>query len=274
MVASVQISDFKIGAIESKKKIVPIFSVFELREKEYSKIPSTKGEFLVVNDENVSYQIDAQKSNWDKSFQVATFSVSEILEDLKKKMLEHPGDHSKWTATISNGNNNVTLTFAGIGRVYRLKSVNVPKNSTHRKHKQYDNGHAPMFRIYIDKNGDNVGQIQVKNTSWQIDFPRTDDNLWEIRVGTKDSYLIRLRDWNTNLREHPVMERGDIKPEDFSQGTITEQLGPLETSEKAVRFVFEPAEETIIKNNGKEIMKLIWDGIKWYYRLEPIIIVR
>lgn len=128
-------------------------------------------------------------------------------------------------------------------QVYQLKSVRVSSSSVHTKNPKYANGHAPIFRVYIDKNGEEMGKIEAKNASWEIDFPTSEKNRWKIREGVEDTYLIRLRDKNTNLSEHPIMQVSDLKAEDFAKGEIFEKLDKLDNQSRAVRFVFEAVDE-------------------------------
>lgn len=55
-------------------------------------------------------------------------------------------------------------------RLYELQSIKIPAGSKHRKHKQYEGGHAPGLRLYVDKNGKEVGYIQSRNKAWETDF--------------------------------------------------------------------------------------------------------
>lgn len=268
-----RILNYESTVLGNEKKTEPIFRVYERRGekyKDYLELPLTNGEFLVCNDKDLAYQIDAIKTKKDNPLRMAFFHVPSILKELEQNMAKNPKDRSKWTITVADDNKRITLTFAGIARVYHLKRVSVPRESPHRGHKQYGNGHAPMFRVYIDRDGVNIGQIEVKDASWEIDFPRTDANIWAVREGLGDTYLIRLRDRNTTVREHPIMERSEIKAEDFAGGTILEKLESYDVG-RETRFVFEQAEEVIVENNNKTTRELFWDGVKWYYRIRPFI---
>jgi hypothetical protein len=202
-------------------------------------------EFLLKNNAKAKYRILVKNKQWGNDPTLATIGISdasEILDGINKKIAENPDDHEKWTVTLTDKEtqNQVTLAFAGVTRVYQLKSIKVPSSSAHTQHKQYQNGHAPMFRVYIDKNGKNVGQIEVKEASWEIDYPASDKNRWVIREGMGDTYLIRLRDCNTTVREHPIMQISGLAAEDFAKGDIFEKLEKLDNQSRAVRFIFEP----------------------------------
>ena len=225
----------------------PIFNVFEFRGKKadnYRSLEVKQWEFCVTNGKDVECQIDVKEKKSD-SIHITKVPVEKMMSLLTENMKANPDDRKKWTVSLfanmeKKSGYKVTLVFTGIQRIYQLKSVNVPLNSTHTQHKQYAKGYAPKFRVYIDKNGENMGQIEVKDASWEIDFPASDKNRWEIREGMGDTYLIRLRDRNTSVYEHPVMQVSGIKAEDFAQGEISEKLDKLDSQSRAVKFLFEP----------------------------------
>lgn len=128
---------------------------------------------------------------------------------------------------------------ADVPKVYALKKVKVPQNAPARNHKQFANGHAPKFRVYIDRNGTNVGSVYTSTASWEIDFPSSKSNRWEVREGSGETYLIRLRDRNTTLYEHHVTDVGGITVEDFSQKIIREKVDEFAPQGSAIEFHFE-----------------------------------
>ena len=226
----------------------PVFNAFEFhgdnKDAGYRTLEVKQWEFCITNGKDFECQIDVKENKKADSFKAFRLPMSKIMELLAENMKANPDDREKWTATLfgdmeKKSGHKVTLTFAGIVRVYQLKSVKVPSSSAHTQHKQYAKGYAPKFRVYIDKNGENMGQIEVKDASWEIDFPASDKNRWEIREGMGDSYLIRLRDKNTRVYEHPIMQVSGIKAEDFAQGEISEKLDKLDSQSRAVRFIFE-----------------------------------
>jgi hypothetical protein len=169
------------------------------------------------------------------------FSVKKILDDLQKKINDNPINKADWRLTHVVGDNSITITFAGIRRLFYLKSIRTPNNSRHRKLEEYVNkGKFPGLRLRIDKNGEYQGYVQSKNKSWNADFSENKSNQIEVREWKDDSFLFRLRDWNTYFKEYPITEFSDIKYEDLSKGTVVEKLDDLELKDSAITLEFQP----------------------------------
>jgi hypothetical protein len=200
-------------------------------------IPLKDDEFLwTYNDRSVYLIQILQSKKTSAPIAIGQISSQDLIAKIQQKLRNHPD--KKWRIVLAADKNRVELEFNGIKKVYELRSVTIPRNSQHFKHSQYHNGHAPKFRVYIDKNGENVGCIQSNDAAWTIDFASSDTNRWEIREGIGDRYLIRLRDWNTWTREHPILDRNEVSSKDFAKGDILESLGPDEDRTSAVKFKF------------------------------------
>ena len=78
--------------------------------------------------------------------------------------------------------------------------------------------------------------------AWSLDFPSGKSNVWEVREGVGASYLIRLRCANTIFTEVHLLDRRDIRAEDFrlNDGIIMEEMSRNQLESRAVRFRFAP----------------------------------
>ncbi len=167
----------------------------------------------------------------------------EVMLEFEKKATEKPNDPKEWMFDYKDARGNgssVTLEFRGIVRRYELKGIDIPKDSELRKGK----ANAPILRVYIDRNGKPMpgSGLTAKVSAWTHDFPSGKSNVWYIREGIGENYLIRLRDANTTFREAFLLDRAEIKAEDFraNDGVIREKMDSLETESPAVKFRFAP----------------------------------
>ena len=179
---------------------------------------------------------------------------SNTLKMLQDKVNDSPNDFKKWTLTIKGAakeeqvqhNSEIVLAFAGRSHRYELEGIVVPTNSDHYTGRKNlsgkpDPNFAPILRVYIDANGvplPNSG-LAASVRAWSPDFPSGQRNVWEVREGIGARYLIRLRDARTWVREIQLLERRDIKAEDFRE-VIREQLPIGQRPERAVQFRFTP----------------------------------
>ena len=208
-------------------------------------------EFLLKNNTKAKYRIVVKNKQWGSDPTLATIgipNVTEILEGINKKIAENPDDREKWTITLTDTEtkNQVTLAFAGIQRLYKLETVEIPKLSSHRNNAQYSGkSTTPRLCVCIDRNGKPMREkksfssegVRSESTGWTATFPATTENIWEIREGINDEYSIRLRDVNTTKNEVFLLGILELRGEDF-QKEIYEKLSSDEDKTTAVKFRF------------------------------------
>jgi hypothetical protein len=214
------------------------FSLYLVRGQKSELLdPDKEGYFLIPYDGSIVLRIALKE--WFSAKGVRDVNTKELLDTLRQWVNANPTDKTKWTVRYST----VPFTFVGVQRLFYLKSIRTPNYSSHRKHAQYSNGHAPGLRLRVDRNGEYQGYIQSKNKAWNTEFPRDKNNRIEIREGSNDTLTFRLRDWNTTLNEHPITEFWDITYKDLIGGAISEKLDSVtDLKDHAITLEFRPIE--------------------------------
>lgn len=177
-------------------------------------------------------------------------------EQLQKMIDAEPDDFKKWTFTFKGSkgeetqyDSEITLAFTGIQHLYELKSIEIPKGSVLQDRRKHPRKWGPKLRIYIDQNGKPLLSSGLTATvvAWTVNFPSNESNIWEVREGVDNEYLIRLRDANATIGwEMFLLDRGEIKAEDFrnNDGIIKEKKADqLDPDSELVRFRFAPVKQ-------------------------------
>lgn len=186
---------------------------------------------------------------------------ADFLKRLQTKIAADPNDFKKWTFTFKGSkegaqhDSEITLAFAGVRRLYELKSVDVPKDSSPRSNNQYvGNSKVPILCVCIDRNGVPLRDkkyfksegIRSQSRSWESMFASSKDNEWEIREGIDYEYQIRLRDVDKTFGwEIVLLTVSEIKAEDFrnNEGIIMEKMKDSVLNHRAVKFRFAPIKQ-------------------------------
>ena len=194
-----------------------------------------------------------QTTRWSGSGEMlgrVDIKAMEVLKTLREKIDTDPDNFPKWTLKFKGNkgedvkyDSEITLAFAGVRRVYELKSIDIPPNNTLRtSDASKQKMPAPKLRIYIDQNGQPLPSsgLTAKSVAWTSDFPSGNSNIWEVREGVDCNYLIRLCDANTTFRETHLLDQGGIKAEDFraNGGIIKEKGDEFTPGTQLVKFTF------------------------------------
>ncbi len=198
-------------------------------------------EFMVKNDPKYTYMVTAYKNTGsnEKLLRVE-ISSKVIIDKLKAKMAAFPKDSSKWTieATSEQGNT-ITLKFAGIRRLYWLKSITVPKDSDARQIAQYANGAQPCIRVEILCTGRTIAWYDCPKNGWDVQFPS--DFKVEIRESLNNEYSIQLRDKKTWIAVINLADINNLKDVAFRE-PVKETLNSMDDPSKAVVINFSPVQ--------------------------------
>jgi hypothetical protein len=196
--------------------------------------PDKRGDILITYANDTLRIADTSKKR-QQPIGLVNIPAKILLDEIRKCVNENPNDSKKWSVTTAS----VTFKFNGIQRLFYLRTIETPLESSHRKHGKYGNGHAPGFRVRIDKNGEYIGYIQSSNKSWNTDFPQSENNIIEMREGCDDRLLLRLRDWNTIFTEHPIVDFVDVRYENLIKGVVLENLAGYAGPASAIKLEFQ-----------------------------------
>lgn len=240
-----KLTDVSVKDAAGKKVENPILTLWQ-RQGESSEeiaIPSKTLEVLLTYDPAVSYQLDVKNAKKEDARCIQSITSANFFKPLNDKIQQHPNDRKKWTVVFTKGTDSVTLSFAGIQRFYELKSVSVPGNSKHRDKERYKAGKPVVLRVYIDKDGEQITKITAPAKAWEIDYPSSSSNRWEVREGMGENYLIRLRDANTTFYEIFLLDVRNITDKDFAELKVVEKLDEFDTKNSEVKLYFRLLDE-------------------------------
>ncbi|MDO4629393.1 MAG: hypothetical protein Q4C70_09440 [Planctomycetia bacterium] len=172
-------------------------------------------------------------------------SVEKIFADFNAKMQQNPEDKTTWTTTISDKKtgNTITLKFAGIQKIYAIKSINIPTGFSKRDLPRYaEKGYAPKIRVYVYMNGKSCGidkdYAATGIRAWSATFPEGEKNRFEIREGIDSAFSISIRDADTMFYEIFLLDISNICDLAF-RDTIFENETTFSNRESAVKIDFQ-----------------------------------
>ena len=141
-----------------------------------------------------------------------------------------------------DGLSNISLAYAGTRVWYRLVNVTIPAISPHLTSGLLNN--PPYLYIGMHVDGEMYGLYSSAKKGWAVDFPRSKQNCWAIREGTKRKYMIEVWDYqrhwlNLGLNyDHLVFTIADLPGISFRE-KISEKVGTLQKVNRGTSILFE-----------------------------------
>ncbi len=167
-----------------------------------------------------------------------TFNAKTLYDNLKKGNEEY---------VLKNDNENVQckLLFNGIRRVYRIKTIDVPRTAPIRaKQRPLLAGEDPKLCVWVQENGRYIGKNQKYalpeiRRAWSVDFPDEEGNRFVIREGTNHSYAIHIEDYSPWFDSPMVANFIQLTFQSFKDKIIVESTGPMVANDRKIRVFVE-----------------------------------
>jgi hypothetical protein len=136
----------------------------------------------------------------------------------------------------------ISLAYAGTRIWYRLVNITIPVDSLHKTSGLlYD---PPTLYIGMHVDGEMYGLYSSAKKGWAVDFPKSKQNCWAIREGTKRKYMIEVWDYqrhwlNAGLNfDHLVFTIADLPGISFRE-KLSEKVGNNSKVNRGTSILFE-----------------------------------
>jgi len=167
-------------------------------------------------------------------------SAESLFQQICEAIKNNPDDKSKWNVTITANGNKISLSFAGIQRLYHLDSVDIPPTNPRRddfkKEKEVYKLRIGVFHDQKNCNTDEKEFTEAEDRSWSpTNFPK--HNQFEIREGIDWEYRITMKPEKKDFKEE--LRELNVKGDNFDKPIQSNDRPEFPVDEMTIRFSLE-----------------------------------